>query len=151
MFLFAATLPTGALADIPMVFLYGYGRYVYIPIVLIAEWLVLRFFFELSWGKAAVASVTVNAITYAIGVIASVLAGIFWARPLSALSFDAQFTLLLLGFALLDTAIELVVLASGFKCALGKWRILIWFIANLATTGVLLLVNIGYLVIGVFR
>jgi hypothetical protein len=144
MFLFAATLPMAVLADMPMALMFGFERYVYIPIVLVAEWLVLKFFFELSWGKAAAASITVNAITYAIGFIVAATELFFlfprpWYESVSTLSYDAIVTLVLLGFALLDTAIELVVLAAGFKCSLSWRRILIWFIANLATTGVLLL------------
>ena len=69
------TFPVVVLANMPMVLMYGIGRYTFIPIVLIVEWLVLKFFFEFSWGKAATASITVNATTYVIGIFAFPLLG----------------------------------------------------------------------------
>ena len=109
----AITFPVVALANMPMVLMYGIGRFTYIPIVLIVEWFVLKFFFEFSWSKAAAASITVNAITYVIGIFAfPFLGSIVYGTPLIDLigKFITQgslreYLLIMLVAAFVDTAI----------------------------------------------
>ena len=142
------TLPVVALANVPMALVYGIERYIYIPIVLIVEWLVLRFFFGFSWGKAATASITVNAITYVIGIFAFPFLGLVVYRTAlidligNNIIQGSLGELLLIMFvaAVVDAAIELSVLKVGFKCLLDKRRVIAWFLANLATAFFLLLV-----------
>ena len=130
-----------------MVLMYGFGRYTVIPIVLIVEWLILKYFFEFSWGKAAVASITVNAITYVIGIFAFPALGMFvYQTPLIDLigKFISQgslgeILLIMLVAAFIDTAIELSILRVGFKRLLNKRRVIIWLMANLATVTLVLL------------
>ena len=141
------TLPVVALANVPMALVYGIERYIYIPIVLIVEWLVLKFFFGFSWGKAATASITVNAITYVIGFFAFPLLGFFvYQTPLIDLigvfitqGSLGELILIMLVAALVDTAIELSVLKAGFKRLLNKRRVIVWLLANLATAAIVLL------------
>ena len=141
------TFPVVVLANMPMVLMYGIGRYTFIPIVLIVEWLVLKFFFEFSWGKAATASITVNATTYVIGIFAFPLLGSIVYRT-TLIDLIGRFItqgslgellLIMLVAALVDTAIELSVLKVGFKRLLNKRRVIVWLMANLATAAIVLL------------
>lgn len=151
----AIALPVVVLADMPMALFYGISRIFVIPIVLIVEWIVLAYFFDFTWGRAAIASLAVNAVTYIVGIFAFPILGMMvYGSPLIDLigkfiiaGSYGEYLFILFVAALVDTAIELSILKGGFKRTLDKRRVIIWFLANLATAGFLLIaigVEVGW-------
>ncbi len=106
-----------------------------IPIVtgLIAEWLVLHFAFDLSWKKAALVDVVMNAASAAAGIVLIPLAGfplIF--VLLGTLNFLLSYFLAVL----VSTAIEAAVIRWLFKIPLHRRRLWALCGANGLSTGI---------------
>ena len=109
-----------------------------IPIVtgLIAEWLVLHFAFDLSWKKAALVDIAMNAASAAAGIVLIPLAGfplIFvFLGPLWGLNFFLSYLIAVL----VSTAIEAAVVKWLFKIPLHRRRLWMLCGANGLSTGI---------------
>ncbi len=119
-----------------------------IPIAsgLITEWLALRFGgFGLSWRKAAVVDVVMNAVSTVAGIPLIPLLGLAWevfpGQVLNKFFNVGTFnrgtwiaTFIMATVA--TTGIEAAVVRWGFKIALGKWRLAVLCLANTLSVGI---------------
>jgi hypothetical protein len=117
-----------------------------ITVGLITEWLALRFGgFGLSWKKAAVVDLVMNAVSTVAGILLIPLLGLAWeVFPGQVLykffnigtfnpgAWVATFILATIA----TTGIEAAVVRWGFKLALDKWRLGVLCLANSVSVGI---------------
>lgn len=141
-------LPVPAAADMPMFPIFAAMRFSVwwtIPVALAIEAVALRLIFGLTWGRAGWMSVVINAATLALGFVLYPVAGVIAYPVLSRLVLAAvggspaiEFTATLVGAALIDTGVELLLLKWPFRLAVTWRRGLLFLLANLLSAGVLL-------------
>lgn len=137
-----------ALADVPFFWAAASLKVIAwwtIPITLLVEGIVLRFLFEMSWIRAAKASIVINAVSGLAGMILYLPLG-FILYPILApvtIPFTSLMTreagnavelvLTLAVMALVDTFLELLTLKMGFAVRLSQGRVLAFLLTNVAT------------------
>jgi len=143
LFLFAI-VNSPAYADVPMYLVIVYTKYAFwwaIPLAIAVEAFAIRWIFSLSYIRAAVYSIAVNAVTAIIGI--AVYKDIAWMLiPSETIMQTSSFQLIEIISLIIvfDTAVELVILRYAFNLdILGKngWYFLL---ANVVTTALIFLV-----------
>jgi hypothetical protein len=147
--LFLAFLPVPALANIPMFWIIPLAKLEYWWTVLLAiviEAVAIRWIFDFTWNRSAVAAMVVNFATFLLGFILYPAAGgILYplveplvTRPTGGgelIGHRATLVLLLI-VALLDSAVELALLRSLYKAVIVLQKALLFLLANLFTASI---------------
>jgi len=140
-------VPSAARADVVWPALFLERRLLSIPVILsglLVEGLILRLCFAMTWKQALKASVVVNAISTALGVLLIPLSGIAWEffpgillykgfdlGTFNPITWSATFL-----FALaITTSIEVLCLRRLFCVPAGRRTWIIWTLANAVTVG----------------
>lgn len=134
-----------AYAEVPLILLVLVGKVYALPvicIVIIIEALLLHFFFEMRWRKAALASLVVNLVSALVGLIGfSFVEFRYLIFPLFPLKILQDITTIAC-IAFLDCLIELPCIRFFFSVPLTAKRIMIFFFGN-AITGLFVVIIVG--------
>jgi len=131
-----------AYAQVPLILLVLVGRVYALPVictVIIVEALLLHFFFDMSWRKAALASFVVNLVSALVGFIGfSFVKYRYLVSPLFPIKIIRDITTIA-GIAFMDCLIELPCIRFLFNIPLTAKRIMIFFLGN-AITGLFVVI-----------
>jgi len=134
-----------AYAEVPLILLVLVGKVYALPvicIVIIIEALLLHFFFEMNWRKAALASFVVNLVSALVGLIGfSFVEYRYLISPFFSIKI-LQDIITIACIACLDCLIELPCIRFFFNVHLTAKRIMIFFFGN-AVTGLFVIIIVG--------
>jgi hypothetical protein len=136
-----------ALANMPMFFMIAFTKVSYWWTILLAiaiEAAAIHWIFKLPWIRAAIASVAVNVATLALGIVLYPFVGSMLYPSLAPAVTDltgggwfAELAATLLGTSVIDAVVELAILMLVFKALMAWSRAALFFVANVATAGIL--------------
>ena len=147
-------LPTQTMADVPMFFVAALLKFASIPalvVVLLIETAAIKWAFGLDWRNALLTSLIANAASTAIGLIAYPMVGMAVYPVLAPIvmgvmggTVSLEILLTLLGVSLLDTIIELPVIAIVRNVRIRSHGAVIVLVANLLGSIVLALAIVDW-------
>lgn len=143
----ALVAPSAAMADMPMFFVLAFTRFVYwwtIPLAIAVELVAIRYIFHVTWNKAVVLSLAVNALSAAAGILVYPLVGAALYPALAptvigvfGYGLVVEVTATTLAMAVVDTLMELGLIALLLRIANLREGVL-FFAANVMTAAILL-------------
>lgn len=149
-----AAVPQAAIADVPMFLVASLLKFASIPaliVVLLIEAAALKWAFGFGWKGAMVTSVVANAASAAVGVVLyPMIGGVFYAAlapyviGLTGGGAGIEIAATLLGVSLIDTFIELPIVALIRKVQITLRATLIYLGANILGGVVLILAIVGW-------
>jgi hypothetical protein len=138
-----------AFADVPMfpfIASFKLSSFWVLPLIFVIEAAAIRWIFGFAWRRSAIASVVVNLASLLAGYVVYTPVGMMFYLPLASILnrltggraayFELEATLA--GTAVIDTAIELIVLALIFRASISLARASLFLLVNLLTAGVLI-------------
>jgi hypothetical protein len=140
-------LATPALADIPMFFVIAFAKVTHwwtLPLILAIEAAALHWIFEFAWKRAVIASIIVNLVTGLLGIVVYPAVGMSLYPGLAPVVIDmtgggtrVELGATLMGTAVIDTLIELLLLGIIFKVDLHIKKSSQFLFVNILTAGIL--------------
>jgi hypothetical protein len=136
-----------AFANVPMAFVIPLTKYAYlwaVPIAMVIEAVAIRWIFKFTWQRSAIASVAVNVATLLLGIVIYLpVAMLLYPNLAPAIieltggGEDVERAATLLGMSIIDTTLEIALLALIFKAKMMWSRAVLFLVANVATAGIL--------------